>query len=96
METLSKPSLFWDIRSVDPDKNSDFVIDRILNSGDEGDLRWAIKYYGIAKMKARFEQNRNLDDKSFSFWCKYFDIDKSSCIQKQLKTKQGAFWKRSD
>lgn len=96
METLSKPSLFWDVRSVDPDKNSDFVIDRILNSGDEEDLRWAIKYYGIVKMKARFEQNRNLDDKSFSFWCKYFDIDKSSCIQKQLKAKQGAFWKRLD
>jgi hypothetical protein len=96
METLSKPSLFWDVRNVNPDKNGDFVIDRILGLGDEEDLRWAIAYYGIDKIKVRVENGKNLDDKSLSFWCKYFDIDEQLCIQKQSKVKQGAFWKRSD
>ena len=95
MKALLKPSLFWDVRSVDPVKNGDFVIDRILNLGDEGDLKWAINFYGADKIKSRVKNGNNLDEKSFSFWCKYFGIDKQSCIQKRLKTKQSAFWRRS-
>lgn len=94
MNTLQKQSLFWDVRSVDPVKNSDFVIERILNFGDIDDFKWAIKFYGKDKMKRGAENSRELDSKSLSFWCRYFNIDKSICIQKQLKAKQSAFWRR--
>lgn len=94
MKTLNKISLFWDVQSADPVKNSSFVIDRILNYGEEEDFKWAAQYYGIDRIKAHLEEKNNLDNKSLSFWCKYFNVDPIKCIQKQSITRQGLFWKR--
>ena len=94
MQTLAKRSLFWDVRKVDPEKNGGFVIGRILQFGDEEDFRWAKKTYGTARLKAELLRARNLDNKSSSFWCQYFNIDRKKCISNRSTKKQAAFWKR--
>jgi hypothetical protein len=83
MQTLAKRSLFWDVRKVDPEKNSGFVIGRILRFGDEADFRWAKKTYGSAKLKNELLRAKSLDDKSLAFWCRYFNIYRKQCISNQ-------------
>lgn len=94
MDILLKKSLFWDVQEVDLQKNDRFVIERILQFGDENDFSWAKKFYGTEKIKGEFIKSKVLDNKSCSFWCRYFNIDKAKCIQNQLTKKQTVFWKR--
>ncbi len=94
METLQKISLFWDVKDVDPRKNERFVMGRILAYGDEADLEWALSFYGAKKLRDNLLKIRSLDKKSLSFWCQYFKINPSICVQNQSVKKQNAFWGR--
>jgi len=94
MEILQKTSLFWDVKDLDPRKHARFVIERILAFGDEDDFSWAVDFYGKEKIKECFLKNKVLDKKSTSFWCQYFNLGQSKCIQNQLIKKQNIFWKR--
>lgn len=93
MKTLRKPSLFWDVKNPDPQKNSQFIIERILAFGDKDDFNWAVDFYGRKKIKASFLKSRTLDKKSISFWRYYYNLP-SICIQKQLRKRPGLFWQR--
>ena len=96
MKTLNKQNLFWDVRlkDFDPEKNKKFIIERILLRGDLDDFKWAIDFYGKKDIKEIFLKSKKLDFKSQNFWCFYFNLDKSKCIQKQSIKKQSVFWKR--
>lgn len=76
METLKKKSLFWDTAEIDPQKNSRFVIGRILAFGDREDFKWAEKFYGEEKIKQEVLNNRSLDKKSLFFWRQFFNLKK--------------------
>jgi len=95
METLKKKTLFWDTDILDPQKNDTFIIRRILDFGDVDDFQWAIGFYGREKMRGVILEGKPLNRKSFSFWCQYFNIDKSECLRKQSATRQSAFWGKS-
>ncbi len=94
METLTKKQLFWDVESVDAQKNGKFVIERILNFGDEDDFRWALKFYGKDKIAETVLTSRNLNKKSLAFWCGYFNLDEKQCLKNQLIEKQSLFSRR--
>ncbi|PIT94984.1 hypothetical protein COT96_02225 [Candidatus Falkowbacteria bacterium CG10_big_fil_rev_8_21_14_0_10_38_22] len=87
MQTLTKRSLFWDVAKVDIQKNVRFIIERILNYGDEADFRWARKTYSDKKIKETLLKSRALDKKSFSFWCQYFNFDQNKCLKNQSAKK---------
>lgn len=93
MKTLQKPSLFWDVKKLNPQKDSQFIIERILAFGDRDDFRWATDFYGKKKIKKGFLSSRTLDKKSVSFWRRYYNLP-SICTRKQLKRKLGLFWQR--
>ena len=94
METLKKKSLFWDIAEIDPEKNRKFIIERILNFGDEEDFSFAMKSYGEDGIKEGLLQSKALDKKSLFFWCQYFNVDQNKCLKKQSTEKRSWFWKR--
>ncbi len=94
MKTLVKRSLFWDIAEIDPEKNKKFIIERILEFGDEYDFCWAIKVYGSDEIRKNLLQNKSLDRKSLFFWCQYFNLSQSKCLKNQSVKKQSWFWKR--
>ncbi|MEK7161953.1 MAG: hypothetical protein AAB729_04680 [Patescibacteria group bacterium] len=94
METLQKKTLFWDVGNLDPQKDCNFIIGRILNFGDEIDFNWAKEFYGLEKIKQTLKESRQLDKKSLYFWCQYFNIDKSECTNKLLTNKHSAFSQR--
>lgn len=94
MQTLEKKSLFWDVENVDSRKNGRFIIERILNYGDEVDFRWARKSYGDTMMKKTLLKSRGLDSKSMSFWRQYFNLNKPVCSKNQSAKKQSWFSKK--
>ena len=94
METLKKRSLFWDIDKLDSKKNQKFIIERILNFGDEEDFRWAMKSYGSDAIKESLSQSKTLDKKSLFFWYQYFNLNQNKCSEKQSTKKRSWFWKR--
>ena len=97
MKTLEKMNLFWDVnqRELDPYKHGIFIIRRILEKGDVDDIDWAIGRYGKGFFEAVFQKNMDkLDSKSNNFWCLYFNLNKTQCIQKQSTKERSPFWKR--
>jgi hypothetical protein len=94
METLKKRSLFWDTSELNPQKNQKFIIERILNFGDEDDFHWALKTYGEDGVRENLMQSKVLDKKSLFFWCQYFNLNQNKCLKKQSVEKRGWFWKR--
>lgn len=91
---LKKQSLFWDVSAVDPQKNSRFVIERVLTFGDNDDFRWINDFYGLARIKEIIKKSRNIDKKSLSFWCQFFNINKEECIPNLSINKQEVSWQR--
>ena len=94
MQILEKKSLFWDVDTLNPDKDADFIITRILNFGDTGDFAWAIHRYGEKKIQEVVRQGAQLNKRSFSFWCNFFNINPLTCIKKQSTNQQSAFSQR--
>jgi hypothetical protein len=94
METLEKKSLFWDVQALNPEKEKNFIITRILNFGDTDDFAWAMQFYGRDKVEEVLQKSTQLDKKSFSFWCRFFTIDPSTCIEKQSTNQPSAFSQR--
>lgn len=94
MKTLTKKSLFWDVAKVDPRKNEKFIIERILNYGDEADFRWAKESYGDKRVKEMVLKSRALDNKSLSFWRQYFNLEQNKCLKNQSAKKQSWFSKK--
>ena len=65
-----RQSLFWDVdpAKIDVDKNARYVIERILDFGDEHELSWMNRYYSEEKIKDVVKKSRVLFDKSRYFW----------------------------
>ena len=67
-----KKALFWDVCEVDVKRNRKFIIERVLNFGDEKDFQKALKLYGQREIAAVVLESRNLDKKSQSFGVNIF------------------------
>lgn len=63
---------FWDIdlNTFDPKKYSFFIIERILDYGDEKAVIWLFKHYAIENIRNVADQSRSLTNKSKYFWLK--------------------------
>lgn len=94
MATSFKKSLFWDVAQVDDEKNGRFVIERILNFGNENDFHKALKLYGKREIAAVVLESRNLDKKSQGFWCRYFHLDQNKCLPSPSVREQSLFSRR--
>lgn len=61
---------FWD---VDPgelsiEKNIRFIAERILNLGNQEDVKWLFSRIDIQYIKALVKNSRNLNNKTRNFW----------------------------
>lgn len=65
-----RQSLFWDIdvSKLDPDKNPEYVIERILDHGDDVEVRWMWHYYDHALIKNIAHTSRVLQPNTRSLW----------------------------
>lgn len=69
-----RQSLFWDVdpKTIDPDKNAVYVIERILDFGDDSEVRWMWKYYDHALIRKVVHTSRVLQPPSRALWTLVF------------------------
>ncbi len=65
-----KQSLFWDTdpTTIDPKKNKSYVIERILDYGDEKDVSWMWKTYQPTDILGVIRSSRSLHKSTKSLW----------------------------
>ena len=65
-----RQALFWDVdpKTIDPEKNARYVIERILDLGDDTEAQWMWHYYDHAFIKEVLEKSRVLFPKTRVFW----------------------------
>lgn len=94
MKNLS--AVFWDtdLKKLDFQKQSDFIISRVLEHGHLADIKWLLKKYPADKIKKTICQSRNLSKKTANFWSSYFTIpqEKILCLNKSYLKKREMFW----
>jgi hypothetical protein len=71
---LFDPTLFWDVESVDIEQHADYIIARVLDFGDENDLKKLRKIYTDEKLIGVVKKRRGLLSMTRRFWSVYFNI----------------------
>ncbi len=71
-------ALFWDIEegSLDLQTHARFIIERIVSRGNRADWQRLKAFYGKEKIREEALQIRSLDQKTVSFLCVYFGVEK--------------------
>ncbi len=68
-------SLFWDAdpRAIDPRRHARYIIERILDFGEEDEVRWLVRTYPRRLITDTIARSRVLHEKSRSLWKLVFD-----------------------
>ena len=99
MELIPKflKKYFWDVdfSKLDKKNYSQFIIERILEYGDERAIKWMRENFKLNKIKSVLQQSKNLSRKSANFWRFIFSLNKNKilCLRKSFQEKQKLIWK---
>lgn len=61
---------FWDtdFESLNPEKNKKYILERILEMGDDNAVNWMLKTYSQKDISDTLRNNRKISKKSSNFW----------------------------
>ncbi len=93
LPSFLKP-FFWDVDvgSLEVDAHREFVIERILECGDEAAVCYLFKTFEIEKIKDVVRKSRRLSRRSRNFWRLFFGIEESECTSKQYPSPCMSCW----
>lgn len=85
-----RPSLFWDTdtASLDIQRHSRYIIERVLEYGDETAVRWLFEHYPKNIIASVARKSRRLSPKSKNYW----NLKLSPWIKSSAKAR-GMIWK---
>ncbi|MBI2989811.1 MAG: hypothetical protein HYY51_01305 [Candidatus Magasanikbacteria bacterium] len=65
-----RQALFWDTnpKNIDPRKNAQYVIERILDFGNDKEVRWMWNFYDKKHLKKVVGKSRCLRPKTKQLW----------------------------
>jgi len=65
-----RPSLFWDVdpKTIDPKKHARYIIERILDFGNDSEVRWMRKQYRPQLVCDVLKKSRVVHEKSRVLW----------------------------
>ena len=65
-----RQSLFWDVdpKKIDPKKHARYIIERVLDLGNDNEVRWLTHQYPSKLIKETFKKSRALHPKSTALW----------------------------
>ncbi len=64
------PGLFWDTDSsrLDLQQNKEYIIERVLELGDENAVSWLVSCYHRSEIKKVLAASRRISRKSANYW----------------------------
>lgn len=67
---------FWDVHleDVDVQEHQIFIIERLLNEGDQATLAWVLDTYSPHQIKLAVMTSRNLNRLTARYWQVYFEL----------------------
>ena len=68
------PTLFWDAELVDIEQHAEYIIARVLDFGDEKDLKTLRGIYADKKLIGVVRKRKGLSSMTRRFWSIYFNI----------------------
>jgi hypothetical protein len=78
---------FWDHKpdDVDPSEHSAYIIERLLEHGNDEAVRWVIQTYPRNKVAEVVLNSKRISRKTGNFWADYFNLRKEEvfCLSKQ-------------
>lgn len=87
---------FWDIdfSKLDCRSRPGFVIERILEYGDENAIAWMMKNLSRTQIISTLEKSRELTVKSANFWAVILNIkeEKVKCLNRSFRKTRKQFW----
>ena len=65
-----RQSLFWDVnpKNIDPKKNAQYIIERILDLGNDKEVKWLWDYYSKFLLKKVVKKSRCLRSRTKTLW----------------------------
>lgn len=83
---------FWesDVEALKSDENEKYIIERLLDRGNEKAISWLLKQYDKKTISEVVKHNRELSKKSLNYWIIVLGLEKWR--QKLLAQKQKAIW----
>ncbi|MEK7452101.1 MAG: hypothetical protein AAB664_02085 [Patescibacteria group bacterium] len=67
---IFRQSLFWDVdpKSINPKKHAQYIIERILDLGNDREIRWMNRQYSKTMIGKVVKKSRVLHKKSKNLW----------------------------
>jgi succinate dehydrogenase flavin-adding protein (antitoxin of CptAB toxin-antitoxin module) len=61
---------FWDtdLSKIDMEENKQYIIERILELGDQEAVRWIFSHFSLKEIKKTLEESKRISQKSKNFW----------------------------
>ena len=65
-----RESLFWDVdpTTIDPEKHARYIIERVLDFGNDREARWLYSAYPHALIREVVERSRSVQPRSRALW----------------------------
>jgi hypothetical protein len=69
-----RQALFWDVnpKNIDPKKHSQYIIERILDLGNDKEVKWLLGFYSKRKLKNVVAKSRCLRPRTKTLWTLFF------------------------
>ena len=100
MSQLPSPlkSYFWDVNLEDLNlkRHSRFIIERILEYGDQEAVKWMQENYEPQKIKKVLKNSQKLSKKSANYWALVYDLDEDKVLRSKTPSpkKPGIIWEQ--
>lgn len=65
-----RQALFWDTnpKNIDPQKNAQYIIERVADFGNDKEARWVLDFYDKVLLKKVIEKSRCLRPDTKNLW----------------------------
>jgi hypothetical protein len=87
---------FWehDIKNIDEYKHASFIIERLLEHGNDDAILWLLRSYPSDKIITVVKKGRSLSRKTANFWKNFYSLreDEVYCLQKSYQNTDLLYW----
>jgi len=65
-----RQALFWDTNpnNIDTEKNAQYIIERVLDFGNDGEVKWLYHFYNKSLLKSVVAKSRSLMPETKNLW----------------------------